>query len=191
MDKKHMRAGLRLVDVARWNMVRLQRGQSVLEHSAAVAFIAARLAQKTGLCPKTASYWGLMHDIDEATTADIPSHVKRAVKHAGVDMNELYSPFDKVPDEYRQIIKMADKLEGMFWLMEYKHGSHAEWVLTDITDNYSAAMRLLGEEMQTAVSEVWAEMNADIRPDFSFGNAPEAKDPPVPFMQGVKLEVVK
>ncbi len=190
MDKLHMRAGLRLVDVARWNMVRTTRAQSVMEHSAAVAFIAARLATKVGLCPKTAAYWGLLHDIDESVTGDVPSHVKRAVKRAGVDMNTLGDTFDPVPEEYRPIIKMADKLEGLFWLSEYKTGSHTEWVLTDIISNYSRALEALPPDMRSAVNELAMELNEDIRPDFTFG-APEEKAPPQPFKQGLKLEVVK
>lgn len=165
MDMNHMRAGLRLQDVARWNMVRTIRPQSVMEHSAAVAFIAARLATKMGLDHKQAAYWGLMHDIDEATTGDIPSHVKRAVKRGGVDMNTM-TDFDSVPVAYRDLIKIADKLEGRVFLREYRHGSHAEWVLCDIDKNFQEAVAKMSPEWQRAVHEVWHEITRDVRPDF-------------------------
>ena len=167
MDREHMRAGLRLQDVARWNMVRTIRPQSVMEHSAAVAFIAARLATKMGLDPKEAMYWGMMHDIDEATTGDIPSHVKRAVKRAGVDMNEMTN-FIAVPPAYRDIIKIADKMEGCVFLREYRHGSHAQWVLCDIDKNFDEAVSRMSEDWQRAVHSVWAEVTQDIKPDFDF-----------------------
>jgi putative nucleotidyltransferase with HDIG domain len=165
MDKQHMRAGLRLQDVARWNMVRTIRSQSVMEHSAAVAFIAGRLATKLGLNVKEAVYWGLLHDIDEATTGDIPSHVKRAVNRAGVDMNDM-TDFDSVPLVFRDLIKIADKMEGCVFLREYRHGSHSEWVLCDIDNNFREAVDKMSEEWQRAVHEVWREVTQDIKPDF-------------------------
>lgn len=167
MDMKHMRAGLRLADVNRWNMVRTIRQQSVLEHSASVAFIAARLAAEIGLCPKTASYWALMHDIDETMTGDIPSHVKKAVKRAGLDMNHM-ADFEGVPAEYAQIIKIADKIEGVYWLSEYRHGSHSNWVLSDIQQALHAAWNVLPDNLRAAVIKVQHEINKDVKPDFTF-----------------------
>ncbi len=166
MDRKHMRDAMRLVDVKRWNMVRTTRDQSVIEHSAAVSLIAARLATMLEMDPAQAAYWGLLHDIDESTTGDIPSHVKRAVMRNGFDMNTM-TDFGGVPEPYRALIKLADKIEGCFWLREYRHGSHANWVLEDIEKALGKALDACDAPTRAAALAVIQELNADTRPDFS------------------------
>ncbi|QRE00549.1 hypothetical protein [Burkholderia phage BCSR129] len=173
MDQKHMRAGLRLADVKRWNMVRTIRDQSTLEHSASVGFIAARLADILGKDPMQAMYWAMMHDIDEDTTGDMPSHVKAEIRRRGVEVNDM-AKFDRVPAEFRTVVKMADRLEGIFWLSEYRHGSHANWVLSDIEQSAAKFLEQLDDRHVAAYRAVWAELNDDIKPDFSFGSDKEA-----------------
>lgn len=166
MEFKIMREALRTADVKRWNMVRTTRDQSVIEHSAAVAIIAARLATLLGLDPAQATYWGLLHDVDESTTGDTPSHVKRAVKRHGFDMNTMTN-FGGVPEPYRTIIKLADKMEGVHFMREYRHGSHANWVLEDVEHALNDQCETLDAVRKEAVCKVWKELNTDLRPDFS------------------------
>lgn len=173
MDMNQMRAIQRLSDVKRWNMVRTSRDQSVLEHSAMVGVIAARIASKlrqvdpySAWEPSQAMYWGMLHDADEAITGDIPSHVKRAVKDGGLDIDEL-SDFEKINPMYRVLIKAADRIEGFMWLQEYRHGSHANWVLTDIEKSMFAFFEAQTPPIREACMEVLAELRADVRPNFA------------------------
>jgi len=116
----------------RWQIIRVQRKQSVASHTWLVASYALRIAQ---MLEWKGDYSALMqeslwHDLDETITGDLPRTYKWAVNKvpgakAGVDeirdglMKERFPWWDKIEDpEARMIVYLADILESVLYLYE-------------------------------------------------------------------------
>lgn len=85
-----LEAVMRLQSVKRWHMIETIRTQTLAEHSANVAMLAALIAHTAPIeyfsSPGDISIMALVHDMPEAFTGDIPSHSKKHV--SGVDSLE-------------------------------------------------------------------------------------------------------
>jgi len=123
MDIKKLRAAWHLNEIKRFHMVNTKTTQDVAQHSFRVAFISKHIAQiarergMLGIDPNHAFYFGACHDMDEMTTGDIPSHVKIALRSAGVDIASLAEKdgFKEVNGSYKWIVKAADLIESVYW----------------------------------------------------------------------------
>jgi len=62
--------------VTRWSQAHCTKNESVLEHTAVVAFYAFYLCSKHGINPGQSLLKALVHDVDEITTGDIPNPTK-------------------------------------------------------------------------------------------------------------------
>lgn len=113
----------RLSVVKRWGILHTVQEQSVAEHQFNVARIALRIAISWfDMQDKNELYlilrWALEHDDLEALTGDLPSMVKPYFDEAAAakDHIDLTGGELPVPQEVRNIVKLADKMEGMYFL---------------------------------------------------------------------------
>ena len=124
MDQRKVRS---LQSVRRFNFERMNRYQSVAEHSLMVAFLADELATMAGcsdqdrlIVLRAAMY----HDAPEAVTGDIPFLVRRKLglgAAAALDVEaakELGLPAFHVPFELQKVVDFADVLELAMYLQE-------------------------------------------------------------------------
>lgn len=111
--------------INRWAITRTIRNQSVADHSFYVAIIADYLAQCLPVEYDREAYlsYAIYHDLDEITTGDIPSPVKRAnpsiKKTAPLLLKEFFGIEVNEPDpDTKKLVKLADMVEGACFLIE-------------------------------------------------------------------------
>lgn len=130
MDLKKSRS---LMYVRRLNYERCNRYENVAEHSFYVGIMAYQLACSVGLDEAEARYclkMGLMHDLAEAVTGDIPFLTRRAlgaVACAGLDtLGEQEIGVSLGTDRQTlEIVQIADALEFALYLKEeLQSGNH-------------------------------------------------------------------
>jgi len=129
----HIEAIVRAQAVKRWHMIDTTRMQSVAEHSANVAmlmyYISHHAPQAYFGSPAGAALSGLLHDISEAFTGDIPGHTKRELQ--GID--ELESRLTpptltyKVSDSVGLLMKLCDLADGVRFISAHGVGTDAGW----------------------------------------------------------------
>lgn len=138
MEKMDLKKSRSLMYVRRLNFERCNRYENVAEHSFYVGIMAYQLACAVGLDETNARYclkMGLMHDLPEAVTGDIPFLTRRALGKtvcAGLDaLGEQEIGVDLGTDRQTlEIVQIADALEFALYLKEeLMSGNHA---LTDI-----------------------------------------------------------
>lgn len=124
MDQRKVRS---LQSVRRFNFERMNRYQSVAEHSLMVAFLADELATMAGcsdLDRLTVLRAAMYHDAPEAVTGDIPFLVRRKLNAVvmealdGEAIRELGLPAFHVPLELQRVVDFADVLELAMYLQE-------------------------------------------------------------------------
>ena len=136
---------LRSGHVKRWQIVRVAREQTIAEHMYRVYQISVELARKVGLSPKEVAdvaSWALMHDLPEVVTGDIATPTKRAmrkavpdqdpVRHIELSLDTEYRELYELLKEYNplvlEVVKLADLLEAINFLMVEGMGKYAEEV---------------------------------------------------------------
>lgn len=138
MEKMDLKKSRSLMYVRRLNFERCNRYENVAEHSFYVGIMAYQLAYAVGLDEIEARYclkMGLMHDLPEAVTGDIPFLTRRTLGKAvcaGIDhLGEQEIGIDLGTDRQTlEIVQVADALEFALYLKEeLQSGNHA---LTDI-----------------------------------------------------------
>lgn len=126
MEKMDLKKSRSLMYVRRLNYERCNRYENVAEHSFYVGIMAYQLACTVGLDETEARYclkMGLMHDLAEAVTGDIPFLTRRAlgaVACAGLDaLGEQEIGVDLGTDRQTlEIVQIADALELALYLKE-------------------------------------------------------------------------
>lgn len=113
----------RLSVVKRWGILHTIQTQSVAEHVQNVSRIALRIAISWfNLQDHTDLYlivrWGLEHDDMEALTGDLPTMVKPYFDEAAAakDHVDLTGGEMVVPQAIRNIVKLADLMEGFYFI---------------------------------------------------------------------------
>lgn len=138
MEKMDLKKSRSLMYIRRLNYERCNRYENVAEHSFYVGIMAYQLACAVGLDEAEARYclkMGLMHDLAEAVTGDIPFLTRRAlgaVACAGLDtLGEQEIGVNLGTDRQTlEIVQIADALEFALYLKEeLQSGNH---VLADI-----------------------------------------------------------
>lgn len=134
MKKMSLKKSRSLMYVRRLNYERCNRYENVAEHSFYVGIMAYQLACTIGLDEVEARYclkMGLMHDLAEAVTGDIPFLTRRAlgeVACAGLDhLGEQEIGVSLGTDRQTlEIVKIADVLEFALYLKEeLQSGNHS------------------------------------------------------------------
>jgi 5'-deoxynucleotidase YfbR-like HD superfamily hydrolase len=126
---------LRNTHVTRWHIVDFVKNQSVAEHSFNVALLAGFLAQKKGLPWQEVMISALYHDLGEALTGDMPTVLKEAINYSDPvehRMKYLGAPIKESNPEYKEVIKLADLVDAVYFLKKYGIGIHAEQVMASI-----------------------------------------------------------
>lgn len=126
MEKMDLKKSRSLMYIRRLNYERCNRYENVAEHSFYVGIMAYQLACAVGLDEAEARYclkMGLMHDLPEAVTGDIPFLTRRAlgaVACAGLDtLGEQEIGVDLGTDRTTlEIVQIADALEFALYLKE-------------------------------------------------------------------------
>lgn len=135
---------LRAQHVKRFHIVHTIKNQSIAEHSFNVAMIARRIAIEMGYDEddvKTVMLAGLVHDLDEVITGDIPTPTKIRAKAQGVDLNNngINVPYQCSGLEWvTRIVKVSDYIEAMSFMEENAVGMHALTVEADIGEKMEA-----------------------------------------------------
>ena len=126
MEKMDLKKSRSLMYIRRLNFERCNRYENVAEHSFYVGIMAYQLACAVGLDETEARYclkMGLMHDLAEAVTGDIPFLTRRAlgkVTCMGIDhLGEQEIGVDLGTDRQTlEIVQVADALEFALYLKE-------------------------------------------------------------------------
>lgn len=136
---------MRTGHVKRWQIVRVAREQTIAEHMYRVYHIAVELAGMMNLSPArmlNVQNWALLHDLPEVVTGDIATPTKRAMRQAVPDQDpvrhielsldrgyrDLYLGLKESDPVVLDIVKLADLLEAVNFLMVEGIGKHAEEV---------------------------------------------------------------
>ena len=148
MEKLDLKKSRSLMYIRRLNYERCNRYENVAEHSFYVGIMAYQLACAVGLGETEARYclkMGLMHDLAEAVTGDIPFLTRRAlgaVACAGLDtLGEQEIGIDLGTDRQTlEIVQIADALEFALYLKEeLQSGNH------QLQDIYAETLGRLAE----------------------------------------------
>jgi len=129
---------IRTGHIARWNLVRTHRDQTIAEHMYQVAMIAFELAGKLEPFPhnkapyfnaQTILLYALWHDVEEIKSGDVPTPTKQFLsKHFDADVGEVldgmfwkpgvkeYEYIHEIGNDHIAIIKIADLMEAIFFL---------------------------------------------------------------------------
>lgn len=155
---------LRAGTVKRFHIVNTTRTQTLAEHQWGVAVLACEIAGRAGLDSATVARLALLsivHDAGETRTGDVPTPTKMRLREAlGSLPDDVLAQFDPVlvvEPELKTIMKCADYLESMVFLVEHKVGRHADAVMADITSNamdYFAGADRFGQ----VAHEIWTEI---------------------------------
>ena len=133
-----MRAG----HIKRWNIVNTSRQQTLAEHMYNVAMITHHMCTEMDVSPTRCLQWALIHDIPEVVCGDTPTPTKRRMKEMGFDMEDLFEEIDptyaatkySLTDFERQLVKAADLIESIWFLLENGVGRHARNIKLGIED---------------------------------------------------------
>lgn len=77
--------------VRRWHLVPMSMSQSVAEHQYNVAMLLMLLPVKDGIDVNAAVTWAMLHDLPEAVTGDVPTHVKKMSSVIKAELEEIES----------------------------------------------------------------------------------------------------
>jgi len=150
---------LRAMSVKRWNMVETIRLQSLAEHSFNVAMIAGEIAKLIPTVPVSTIYrMVLEHDLEEVIIGDIPTPTKKKFAKAGLNYNKaarrIFTPEAEAEPNHVLLIKMADKMEALWFLTTYGIGDHAKIVCTRMKIEYADLFAKQHVQLQRAATDV-------------------------------------
>ncbi len=142
---------LTLSYIPRWAIVPMLREQTVTDHSWRVAMIAVVLAERIGMTPEQGSYIAFMaigHDLDEATTGDIPATQKGTPVFLDMITEDL-------------VVKIADYLEQKVWVWMWGHPTAKDEVMRHLSPRLEEAVDVLASrrpKTKEAVSGILTEL---------------------------------
>lgn len=139
-----LRDQLNLMQVNRYPICFTNKLQTVAEHTYGVLVISLRLAALVPAVDVGAVLaYALLHDVDESDTGDIPSPFKRRLRAECPQVTEVLDRPANVPEEVKNIVKLADYVEAILFLKEYGGSLRANSVLADVMNNFLLFTRAL------------------------------------------------
>lgn len=152
MDIKHR---LRLMQVKRYGIFHMNRDQSVAEHSFNVAMIALELIEDeddedVNLYIRVMSY-ALFHDMDEVLSGDIPSPFKRKLRNECPEVIPVLDGAPHADDMVRNIVKIADLLEALYYCREFGGSRSSEEVEEDVSHKLGETLKWIGSKVPESV----------------------------------------
>ena len=137
----------RMKHINRWGLMRNTKLENLSEHSLETAFIAHALCvinnKRFGgvLNPERAAVIAMFHDTTEIITGDMPTPIKyssekiRAVyKEIGLlpeDLKNSYADIYKDNEEYKTIIRAADKISALIKCIEEGKAGNTEFSVAE------------------------------------------------------------
>lgn len=146
----------RMKHINRWGLMRNTRAENLCEHSLETAFIAHALCvinnKRFGgdLNPERAAVLAMFHDTTEIITGDMPTPIKynnekirevyRQIERSAADkllellpsdMQEVYSDIYSGNEEYKKIIRAADKISALIKCIEERNMGNAEFSVAE------------------------------------------------------------
>lgn len=164
---------VRFTAVKRWHMIDTAKAQSVAEHSAAVALLAFYIART---CPRVyfgaavaVATYGLIHDLAEAVTGDIPTITKRhlsGTKELEYMVLPNFVNFGEVPpDHVMELIKLCDLADGIRFIQIHGIGQTARWAAAGLEDQMAKLISKLASKWPVVVLDhVTTQLRAYIKP---------------------------
>ena len=173
---------LRAAHVRRWHIVQVHREQTLAEHLFCVAAISGSLAERMqwpGFLHHSQRLqllsWALWHDVMEVRTGDIPTPFKRAIVEANgpralekaeemVDTSVHGMHRSIKNTEIEMIVKLADSIEAIQFLLDNGAGDHSRRVLDGLYETLFVQIRDFEVKYTTlpvydAVRSVCKELN--------------------------------
>ena len=141
MEQMSLKQMLYADSVKRWHLVDTSRNQTVAEHSFNVCLISQRILQileidhESWISGRTMLY-ALHHDIPEVIIGDIPTPTKRLLNIDDLELAVALDP-DSVTNIIlvKEIVKIADLMDCVFFLKRYGVGDKAKKVCDCIIDD--------------------------------------------------------
>lgn len=121
-------------NVKRWGIVSTIRVQSVAEHAFNVTMIARAIAKQVDIeddC--NIIKYALDHDLDEIFTGDIPTPAKERL---GLKTDYNGNSYARCSTEEAMIVKLADVIDALQFLIDNQVGRHAHQVADYLMDKY-------------------------------------------------------
>ena len=138
---------IRFQEIKRWHMVDMTPTQNLASHSATVALLAGHI---THTCPglylgasRDMIVEGLIHDIGETMTGDIPGHVKEVIGDFPKMLETQLTPNWLRPSNDRNIrhlIKLCDLAEAVRYAKIRGVTRVASWAADQLRKSYSDAL---------------------------------------------------
>lgn len=168
--------------VNRWQIVPTSRPQNVAQHSWAVAMLAMDLwCRRTGGQPGEAAtdvelgkiaVMALWHDAPEVFTGDVNTPTKiyleagRRLANLEMTAGRAYvnavGAGDATDDEHDllvRVVKIADFLEAMYWLMEHGEGHYANDQLHGLNQRFNDYLEKHAPLWRKAALELWKDLS--------------------------------
>lgn len=168
--------------VNRWQIVPTSRPQNVAQHSWAVAMLAMNLwCRRTGGQPGEAAtdvelgkiaVMALWHDAPEVFTGDINTPTKIYLEAgrrlanlemtAGRDYVNAVGASGTSDDEHDllvRVVKIADFLEAMYWLMEHGEGHYANNQLHGLNQRFHEFLEKHAPLWRDSAMALWKELS--------------------------------
>ena len=149
---------IRCQEVKRWHMVDVVPPQTVAAHSAAVALLAAYIAYT---CPGMyfgssveVAFQGLIHDLAESMTGDIPSHTKQAIGPNIKSLEDKLTPNWLRPTQDSKVkclIKLCDLAEAVRYVKTHGVTRVADWAAEGLRARVNAQLNDMEEEFPDVV----------------------------------------
>lgn len=130
---RNLEVVMRFQSVKRWHMIDTTRGQTLAEHSANVSLLLFVIGVQCpqmffGPAPMLMAY-GLLHDLPEVLTGDIPTMTKGYVEHLDkledAVLPKLFEVGDPLP-HVKMLIKLCDLADGIRFMRLHGIGITAD-----------------------------------------------------------------
>jgi putative hydrolase of HD superfamily len=160
-----------------WQIAGVPDPESVADHTARTAMIAAVVAALEGHDPQRAAFLALWHDTQETRTMDIP-YVGRTVLEATPNVEITESQVDGTPAPVASMIKAAvaeyetrespesacakdaDRLDCLFQALEYRasgNGNMRSWIESSLSGLNTASAKRIADAALHASPLDWVD----------------------------------
>jgi len=144
---------IRFQEVKRWHMIDVAPTQNLASHSATVALLAGYIAHT---CPgmyfgssAEMMIQGLIHDIGETMTGDIPGHVKHVLGEGPKKLEHQLTPRwlrGTEDSNTRHLIKLCDLAEAIRYVKIHGITRAASWAANQLRIVYEKHIGLVTED---------------------------------------------
>ena len=142
----------RMKYIERWALMRNTSKENIAEHSFFVSILAHALASikrdvfGEDCSPEKAASFALLHDASEIFTGDMPTPIKyynpemravfgeiektaneRLINALPESLSAAYRDMIEIPEDYKSIVKAADKLSALIKCIEEKNSGNTEF----------------------------------------------------------------